>query len=247
MRASSILFSLLLCFACPTIHAERPTVILASSDYAPYYGPNLPNNGGIVEIVVEAYRLVGYDVKIRFLPFPRALQETQNGKYDGIIALWHRNEREQWFAFSSPLASNVVGFYKRKNAVFRSLRREDLGRYRIGIVRGYAAPHGFDTATLSGMQAVTNDIQNLRKLALGRIDLAWIDKAQAAYLIETQAPELTGLLEWMEPPFEVIPLFLGLSKQRPGYQKRLDDFNRGLAELSKTGRLDRIRIDHGWK
>ena len=112
-------------------------------------------------------------------------------------------------------------------------------------MRGYAGPSGFDAYQLNTVELVTFDLQNLRKLGAGRIDLALIDSAQAAYLMKTQAPELGQVVDRVGPPFRIDPLHLALSKKRQGYQLRLDAFNRGLAQLAATGELDRIRERHG--
>lgn len=235
----------LMCLVSVGSHAAQRLVTLTSSEYPPYYGSDLPKNGAIAEVVVEAFRLVGYQVNLRFYPFPRALQAAQSGECDGMIALWHRQEREQWFVFSAPLASNTLGFYKRKDAAIQFTSLADLGRYRIGVVRGYATPSAFDAAWLPGVKQVTLDIQNLRKLGLGRLDLALIDKAQGAYLIKHRAPELAEVLEWLEPSFDADPMHLVFSKSRPGYEQRHYDFNRGLALLAKSGQLAKILAAHG--
>lgn len=245
MRSILAVFFSLLCTVCSTGQAARPLIVLAASEYPPYYGRNLPMQGAVVEIVVEAYRASGYDVELRFYPFARAMQAAKDGQFDGLIALWHRREREQWFAFSPPLAETRLSFYKRKDAAINSSTHEQLRQYRIGAVRGYAGPSGFDAYQFNTVELVTFDLQNLRKLSAGRIDLVLIDSAQAAYLIKTQAPELAHLLERVGPPFRIDPLHLALSKKRQGYQRRLDAFNRGLAQLAATGQLDKIRERHG--
>lgn len=67
-----------------------------------------------------------------------------------------------------------------------------------------------------------------------------IDKTLAEFLLRTRMPEASVHLGWLSPPVASMPLYVGLSRKRPGYQKRLDDFNRGLAIIRHNGEYDRI-------
>lgn len=240
----AVLAPLLLCPVCA--HAESRKIVLASSEYPPYFGQNLPNFGGISEIVVEAYRRVGYEVEIQFYPWIRALQMVKEGKCDGMFALWRTPEREQWLAFSDPLPANTLGFFKRKADTIVFTRMEDLKSYQIGTVRGYANPVAFEAATYLKRQEVSADVQNLRKLAAHRIDLALIDKALAYYLLRTALPEAQEQLVWLEPPVQVLPQHLVISKQAAEFQRKMDDFNNGLSRITRDGLVNAIRARHGF-
>lgn len=227
-------------------YAETQKIILVSSEYPPYFGKQLANYGGLSEIIVEAYRRVDYEVDIQFYPWVRAIRMATDGDCDGMFALWHTQEREQWAAFSDPLPSNELGFYKRKADQIHFTTFDELKPYRIGTVRGYANPPAFEQATYLQKVEVTKDIQNLKKLANHRIDLVLIDKGLAAYLLETALPEYQETLDWLEPALEITPQYLVISKQTRDYQRKLDDFNRGLAQLIQEGLVDKIRTKHGF-
>jgi polar amino acid transport system substrate-binding protein len=226
--------------------AEEKKVVLGSSEYPPFFGKNLPDQGVLTEITVEAFKKMGYQVEVRFLPFARVLSHGKQGTIDGIIVLWHTKEREQWFAFSDPLPSNLIGFYKRKDKSINFTTYADLMSYRIGVVRGYANPAGFDEAKLQTLE-VTFDLQNLQKLQKGRIDLAIIDKWVAQYLIQTEFAEFAAELEWIEPPLETKPQYITFSKKAPGYEQKLLDFNQGLKQLIEEGGVKAILAKHGFK
>lgn len=68
-------------------HTENKQVRLASSEYPPYFGEQLDNQGVITEIIVEAYTRVGYEVEIKFMPWARSLEMTKEGDFDGMFAL----------------------------------------------------------------------------------------------------------------------------------------------------------------
>ena len=219
---------------------------IASTEYPPYYSENLPNGGFLTEIVVEAFKRVGYEVEIKFLPFPRAVQETKEGKYDGLYSFWYRKEREEWFVYSDELPPPTErGFYKQKDKDISFRTFEDLRPYVIGVYRGAAMPPGFDEASLKISEA-TDDEQNLRKLHKGRIDLALTENLVAKYVIRSQIPNAVPDLEWLPPALHVENQFLVLSKKTESYATILADFNRGLREIEADGTYEAIIAKHGY-
>ena len=233
-----------LIYSLPT-GANANKVVLAYVDYPPYYGKSLENGGPITEIIVQAFKLAGYRVNLKFVPWARGLQGTKIGIYDGLFTAWYRKDREQWFVFSAPLPPNEIGFYKRKKDNIKFNSFEDLKSYRIGVVWGYSNPPGFKEANLR-TQEVTTDKKNLLKLALSRIDLALTDTALGQYIIRTEIPEQASKLEWIDPPVEVVNQYLMISKQAKNFRKKLEAFNSGLKMLSDSGRLDKLLTKHGF-
>jgi polar amino acid transport system substrate-binding protein len=228
------------------ISAASKQIILAATEYSPYYGERLPNQGVITEIIREAFKQAGYDVKIKFLPWKRALEMTRQGDFNALYTAWYRKEREQWFGFSDPLPiANEIGFYKRKNLKISYRTIEDLRPYKIGIVRGYSNPAEFDKAKLD-TEEVTEDRLNIQKLAVGRIDLALIDKIIGQHIIDTELPESAQKLEWLNPPLKIDNQYLMFSKKFDDYQEEIADFNRGLRQIIEAGIVKAIITKHGF-
>jgi len=228
-----------------TAGAERQ-ILLAATEYPPYYGAKLHNQGVITEIIREAFKRSGYEVEIRFLPWKRALEATRRGEFDALFTAWYRENRTQWFDFSDPLPiANQIGFYKRVNRhiAFRSI--EELRPYKIGIVRGYSNPVDFDQAGLD-TEAVTDDRLNMKKLAAGRIDLVLIDRVIGQYIIDTDLPESANLLEWIDPPLKTDDQYLIFSKNVSDFAVKRAAFNRGLRHIIKTGQVRKIITRHGF-
>ncbi|QYJ87382.1 transporter substrate-binding domain-containing protein [Shewanella mesophila] len=223
--------------------ANENKVVLACVDYPPYYGKSLENGGPFTEIIVQAYKKVGYEVKLRIVPWARGLKEAKEGTVDGIFTAWYRKDRERWFVFSEPLPPNEIVFYKRKEDNIKFNSFEDLKPYTVGVVRGYLNPPGFKEANLRTLE-VTTDKQNLVILARNRIDLALTDKALGQYIIRTEIPEHANNLEWIDPPVEVVKQYLMISKQTKNFQKKVEAFNSGLKILSESGEMDKILAKH---
>ena len=227
------------------VFASENKVVLAYVDYPPYYGKNLKNGGPVTEIIVQAYNKVGYEVELKFVPWARGLEGAKQGIYDGLFTAWHRQNREQWFAFSDPLLSNEIGFYKRKGASITFNSFEDLKPYKIGIVRGHINPVGFKEADLNTTEAAT-DRDNLLLLLLRRIDLALTDKILGKHIIGTELQGHINKLEWVVPPVEVMTQYLIISKQVKGFRKKLQAFNLGLKKLTESGEMNKILLKHGF-
>ncbi|EPJ50437.1 MAG: putative amino acid ABC transporter, periplasmic component [Osedax symbiont Rs2] len=233
-----------LIYSLPTIAHEKK-VLLAYVEYPPYYGQSLENGGPITEIIVQAFNQVGYEVKLKFVPWARGLKGTKQGIYDGLFTAWYREEREEWFVFSAPLPPNKIGFYKRKGQNIKFNSFEDLKPYKIGVVRGHVNPTGFKETNLKTTLAAT-DSANLRLLTMNRIDLALTDKALGRYIIRTELREQENKLEWIDPPVEVVNQYLIISKQAKNFQMKLDAFNLGLKKLTESGELNKILLKHGF-
>jgi polar amino acid transport system substrate-binding protein len=227
--------------------ANATEINLITAPYPPYYGPHLTNQGPITEIVVSAYKKVGYRVNIKYVPWARALETVKAGKADGLYGAWYSAERTRWFVYSHQLLSNEIVLYKHKGTAPETFTSySDLQPYKIGIVRGYRNPPAFDAAHLRTDVADT-DATNLKKLAAKRIDLILIDRGTATHLLQHELPEYREHLEAVEPPVEVVPMHLIISKKAEDYQTKMDDFNQGLELLSAAGVVEAILKQHNMR
>lgn len=231
--------------------AARDAVNLASIEYPPYTGEQLKHDGVITQIIQEAYARVGYEVGIRYYTAAKAAKITEAGGVDGLAIVRMRRERKNWVLYSDPMPATEVVFYKRKNMEipFDGKNYLALWSYSFGTGTGFDNPEGFDPV-LRGQTHVRvfrDDLEVLRKLEAGRIDLAIIDKFIAQYVLNTQMPESVEALDWIGPPLSTEPNYLAISRKAPQAQKKLDDFNRGLAMLAQDGRIHAILAEHGLK
>lgn len=232
---ASFLFQLMLVL--PVCANEK--AIALTNDYEPYYGEKLPGFGPIIQITRLAFQEVGYDFEVNFRPWARALAEGQEGAADMIIGVWFNTDREGWMALSEPMIENEIGFYKRKGDTltftdYPALKAENVV---IGTVRGYINPEGLIESGVT-IEDVKEDRQNIEKLIHNRIRLALVDKQLGAYLAKQLGYE--NDIEWVVT-LQRIPLRNGFMKNAKGdWQKKMDDFNRGLAILKEKGVIDQI-------
>ncbi|OHD12754.1 MAG: hypothetical protein A2Y34_14335 [Spirochaetes bacterium GWC1_27_15] len=236
------------------VFSQNKIVYLVTLDWPPYISstakdssPQLANYGYVAEIAYEAFKKAGYELKIDFKPWERAVKEATDGDYDGLFPEYYGEERKKDFVFSDPFPGGPLGFYKRKDFKIKFSSLKDLKDYKIGVVRGYINTVEFDNATYLQKEDVVDDETNIKKLYFGRINLIVIDKFVGEYLIKTKFPNYYDELEFLEPPLEVKDLYIVFSKKSKDYQQKLKDFNKGLAEIKKSGLIDKILKKQGFK
>lgn len=214
----------------------------------PYSGSALPGNGVLTEIVTAAFARKGYRVELKLVPWKRGLNGTRDGLYDGIFGIWNRPERESWFIYSRPLIANEIVFFKhsdsnvRFDGDFRSLQN-----YRIGYIRGYAYPPGLEEMRdFLHVEMVTDNITNLMKLELGRLDLVMIDRLLARHLIATELRASADAFTEIDFILARDPNHLAFSRKAAHIEAKVNAFNRGLAAIERDGTLKQIRRRHGF-
>ncbi|MDH3759964.1 MAG: transporter substrate-binding domain-containing protein [Gammaproteobacteria bacterium] len=244
-RLKLVLLALICIVFDAALAIDEKHIAIVATEYPPYYGSELEGNGFITEIVIAAFVRSGYVATVKFLPWQRAFDGAKAGKYPVLYTMWYRKEREQWFEYSDALPANEIGFFKRLEDDITFSKFRDLKPYTIGVVRGYVNPPGFDEAGLS-TEVVNTDALNLNKLLRGRIDLVLIDKLVAQHILDTDHPLNKHQVHWMRPPVKVETQHLVVSKQNPDSQTILGDFNRGLAEITADGTMQKILQKHGF-
>jgi polar amino acid transport system substrate-binding protein len=239
------LFSIILlcCLSLSTFASDKKTISLAYIDYPPYYGESLPSGGPIGEIITHAFTLAGYEIKREQMPWSRALKWTQEGRYDAIYTAWFRQEREEHFIFSKPLPSNELVLFKRKELNFSYTGLDSLKPFRIGVLRGYALPPGFDDKVLT-LDIANTAMQSLSKLAANRVTLVIMDRAVGRHMIKHKLPQFIGKLEAITPAISIEKQYVMFSKAAPRSEEKVKDFNAGLSSLEDSGELQVILERH---
>jgi polar amino acid transport system substrate-binding protein len=244
MRRLFASLAISLALAAPAAAAER-VLDVASTIYPPYYGPDLPQNGFITEIVAEAFAGSGYRMNLEFVPWKRAFEGAKLGDYHALFTVWHRPEREAWFLYSEPLPANEVGFFRRRDKPLDYAGIASLSGQLIGVVRGYALPPEFEGAELT-TSVVADDEQNLRNLARGRVDLVLADRILARHILQEQLPESADQIVWIDPPVTIEPQHFVVSRAVDGAEEILAAFDTGLARMRENGRVEAIMRKHGF-
>lgn len=233
----------LLCLLATALPAQdKQRIVLASSDYVPHYGTELPRQGAVSEIVRRAFAYEGIDIEIAFMPFARALYDTQQGFYDGILAIWHTAEREQQLLYSDAIYANQIVLFKRAGELqltddLNSVLQSDS---TLGMVTGYAKSPLLLNSPLQKVSVATDD-QVFRMLALKRVDLIPADLQNGLYLLRQLPEPLQQVrINWVTEPIEEKSMHLAFPRQKAGSAELQLRFNRGLQQLRQSGELQQI-------
>lgn len=234
---------------------QTTPVTLASLEWEPYIGPNMPKNGYVYALVEAAFQKAGCNIDVAFLPWARALSVSEQGVRDGLFPEYYDEGRLEKFAFSDPFPGGPVGLFRRKDSGIvwpadpvknPTGALQGLKAHRFGVVRGYINTAAFDAADFLQKDPAVDDEMNLRKLYKKRVQLIFIDKYVATHIMVTRYPWYLSELEFMDPAMEVKDLYIAFSKQSAGWKQRLDAFNRGLQMIREDGTMDAIIEESGF-
>ena len=216
---------------------------LVTGELPPYATQDRADQGISLNAVRQAFALVGHTVNFTFEPWARALEEARNGLWDGT-ATWGKNpKRDVGFLISDNVLTEQWVFLYRAGpagaARFDWKTLDDLKGYRIGAVRFNTYTPEFWALQKAGVLKVDfakDDLNNLRLLAAGRIDVLPMERNMACALMKSHfKPQDTADLR-AHPRLltENFTTHLMLSEKLPGSAARMQDFNRGLALYKKT-------------
>ena len=228
------------------VPAQARKLLLAATEYPPYYSENLEQGGPVAELTVTALRHAGYEVELRFMPWARALRLGEQGKVDGLVGVWRSAEREKRFFYSDPVISNRIVLCRRGNfGPDRFTTWDAIKPFTVGTVRGYADPEGM---ALAGIQteAVTDDLQNLRKLMAGHVDLVIVDSRVEEHLARKHFGEAASLIDCLYPAVQEHPQYLAVSRSTQGAEAIVRAFNEQMQRLRRSGELKGLMGRWGW-
>lgn len=226
---------LLLAASCQAAEAEK-VVRLSSLMWPPYSGAALKEGGALTLVLREAFRSVGYRLEVSYYPWSRAVAVAKHDpSFVGYYPEYYAKHIESHFIFSPAIGSGPLGFAERRSQPVSWRKLDDLTPYRIGVVQDYVNTEAFDKLVADRTlraDLATSDVQNLLKLAAGRLDLAVVDRYVMNYWLK-HAPELApyqGVLQFNGHLLENKQLFVCFRKDEQG-QRMAKLLVQGLARI----------------
>jgi polar amino acid transport system substrate-binding protein len=238
-----LLCLLMLVWMSHPVFAENNELAVPISEFSPWKMTDGKRFYGIdVDILHKmAERL---DLKVRFIkcPFARCLEHMKQGQADLITSLLRRPDRQVYIRYLEPPYHNdrkVFYVLKGKSHILQSYG--DLYSLRVGVKRRVKYFPRFDQDTNINKEDVTEVIQNMEKLAEGRIDAFINSETQGDYLVAISG--FQRQFEKAQVTFEGYdPVHFGLSKHSK-FVSRVADFEKVLAELVEEGQIETIKRD----
>lgn len=172
------LTALLMGLATPAYAVLPKTVTLVADVWCPFNcEPDSDKPGVIIEIAKRAFALHGITVDYKIVPWARAIEETRNGKYNGIVGA-ARGDAEDFVFPETPQSKSVMTFFVRKDSPWRYNGPQSLESISLGSIVDYSYGEEVDAyierhkSDMRRIQQVSGDNaldMNIRKLVKGRI------------------------------------------------------------------------------
>ena len=226
----------------------KETVTISTSQWSPYITSVSPQYGSMSTIINEAFANVGIKVEYVFLPWARAYEGAKSGEVDAT-SYWYKDEKhERDFLYSDPLTTDEVVFFRLKKKAGKTWRQlDDFNGFRIGLTRGFTytkAMWDYAEKHKGDVYIVGSDKQNFQMLMLGREDIVPAQKIVGQHILETLiSSKHPDIVEMLSPPLSVRTGHLLFPKASKHSEDLIRQFNKGLAELKRSGRLKTLQQD----
>lgn len=225
-------------------HADK-TVYLTSLDWPPYSGNTLKEQGASVAVAKAAFKAMGYNLVVEFLPWSRAvnLAKQPGSKYMGYFPEYYSDDVAKEFAYSDAMGTGPLGFAQNAKKPVNWNSLDDLSNFSIGVVRDYVNTTEFDSRVASGkikVIPVSADVNNMQKVAAGRIDMAVVDKNVMNYLFanDPKLASMKGKASFNSKLLEDKKLYVCFKNSGQGTKLR-DIYNQGLQKIDVKAIMDK--------
>lgn len=147
--------------------------IIAEAENGPWtYSENGRPKGFFVDIVEEIASRLGADqIEIEMQPWARAYHSLTTEPKTVIFSVGRSPNREDLFQWVGPVTVHVTYLYARAGSGLSVKSMEDAKKLGvIGVHRSSAGAQLLEDLGFTNLYPVTDALQNVRKLLLGRID-----------------------------------------------------------------------------
>jgi polar amino acid transport system substrate-binding protein len=202
-----------------------------------------PKEGVIQDIsanvLIEAYRKIGYDVKVKRFPNARSLVLSNNGDVDGEVSRIKGINKKHNNLIRIPITVNFLeGYAFAKKASILVTNWESLKEYNLLCVRGIKFVE-FNLAKRNiNCHHVTLFSQAVKMLQLGRYDVAIFPKISGISAIKK---EKVKDVQAVGKPLIKIALYHYLHKKHKNIANAITTV---LTEMEKKGRIKEIRDEY---
>jgi len=259
MRTVCLVICLLLSSGGILRAGEPETLILAADFWCPYNcDPGSEHPGYAVELAREIFAAVGVEIEYQRLNWSRALLLARNGEVSGLIGVTPAEAPELVFP-DEPIGVARNSFWVGVESSWRYQGPDSLQGLSVGVIRDYDYGHPFNTLlhepksglTVQWLSGETALIQNIRKLAAGRVDMLIEDDAVFRYTVRSLNMQNRFRRAGIEEgPDEDSFVYIAFSPDLPDAAHLAEILSRGLNRLRRTGRLQMILAEYGlqdWK
>jgi polar amino acid transport system substrate-binding protein len=261
MKRAFIRTSLVVCLmgmmAPVTAYAE--TITLVADEWCPYNcEPGSDRPGFMVEIARAAFARHGIDVDYVTVPWTRAIEDTRQNKYTGIIGAYY-GDAEDFVYPARPQGRTVMTFYVRDGNVWRYDGIDSLAGISLGTIADYSYSTALDEYIEKNktdphrIQVIAGDNAmdvNIRKLVNDRIGAMIEDKQVMAYRLAQEdmaaiRPQIAEAGDLPAPDDGNGIIFVAFSPENPKARAYADILSDETQALRENGELAKILERYG--
>ena len=230
----------------PVPAQDTPILVVTDAAYPPCMFGTASAKGRYPEIIKTAFSLSGIPVKTTGYPWKRALCLGREGKV-AIGGVYQNLSRMALFDYSGPIYRETLRACVKTGQGFPFSGVVDLSGKRVGLNRGWSYGEVFYSARRAGLfeaEEATDNLANLKKLMLGRLDCIIAEELSLSQILYQMG--WRDELETLDLPAAVNSVHLVFAKHTQQTHV-LDKFNQGLVKMKANGTDSRIldKIIHG--
>ncbi|WP_426117838.1 substrate-binding periplasmic protein [Pseudomonas sp. DSP3-2-2] len=218
---------------------------LVADVWPPFTDSTLLNGGLATDLVSTALKRAGYDTDYQQVPWARALNGVNEGRYDVLVNAWFNQERTKLGLFSAEYLLNRVRFVKRSRSSVEYRELYQLYGRPIAVVRGYTYSPEFDSDEMLEKVPVNDFSMAVRMVVAGRVDLAVEDEFVARFYLSQESKAVRDSVEFLPKSLSENSLHILVSLKNPHREEIVANFNREIAAMKADGSYDALFRQHG--
>ena len=229
-------FCIIVLWLLSPVLAQGETLRICNTDWPPYASLKDGRIQGItVDILEEAARRSGDQFIFTQMPWKRCLLKVKENEFHAAADSTNRPGYLYGPTVTAVFAQNA---WVRVNSRLQSYNGlETLEEKQVGLVSGYVYPDYITKNERISVDYVNLDETNLKKLAMGRVDMAISDLVNSQVIADRFGLEIRPLV----PVVSVNLLYPVFGPAFPDQQARIDQ---ALASMQQDGTMDRIYLRH---
>lgn len=228
-----------LLFLIPALSLAAP-LKLATGEYIPYAGENIPGQGISTQIVKAVFKEIKIDIVIEFMPWNRVMNSLLNTKVAGSFPWIINSDRQKSMLYSEAINEfSVLSFTKKGKKI----------NYADKSKKTLCLPSGWDPTTYNDISKKFNlelvrpiNIEScVEMLVKERVDFFLVNEKVGLYAVEKLYGK-NSAIEGKHVSFltKKNKLYFIVPKNYPNAKNVIAIFNKGLAKIRKSGIYDKI-------
>lgn len=223
--------------------AVAGSVTLVTAYYPPFaYEENGRQKGIAVDLLKEAFARMHQEMRIEFVPFPRAIAMVKNGEADAIFPFAISADREKFVRYPTEMlvSDPATLFVRADSTVVFDPDMSKLARYSFGKQRAAVTGLSFVEELRKNSARIDESIdqeQNILKLIAGRFDIALGPNLVVQYAAKRMGK--SSEIKVLYPGISDGTAYLAFSKQKDN-RALIARFERTIRKMRHDGSYDDI-------